>query len=888
MSKRVKRRRAVAVLVCVAGVVGALAATAVAQSQRFPDVPPDHYAFEAVEWAAEVGVTTGYTDGTFKPQRPLSKRHAVVFMERYYDEILQADESEDFTRGDMMVLLKAINDGTLRRADTGTGDDMPDDQSPAAAASAQGQRFPDVSPDHYAFAAVEWAAEVGVTTGYTDGTFKPQRPLSKRHAVVFMERYYDEILQADESGDFTRGDMMVLLKAINDGTLRDTGTGAFNGSGMEDFVDLFNAMDSEPCLAPLQAVGAGLVSTSENDSVPDDSLALLVPGYNFVGWIAETIEVEDLFEAIPQVEVICFWDAAERQVRFAAPMLPSASWTLRAIEPGMAVLVWNGSEQSVPWITQTQLAQGLVELRRGMNWVSWAGPSGWSIDDVARGIGRSVVRIKVGEQNYSPSHPSSGLLSAEVLRGDPMIVEVARDVRWLQPTGMLPEISFFGDFTDSQQRHHIDMVEEVVDFYEKNYGVEADATTLEIWIYDPESALDDTQLSSRQRQIISRNIERNVVTGSATEIAITRGYGKSAQSIMVHEYFHSLQAQLAGHNFAAPTWIVEGQAVWMEFRFDFTGNINGWEYYVNEESGRCRHATLLAGRTFGCEYVLGILAAKLLEETAGSESIVEFWRQLAPNWIGPKNRWESLVDWSEAFARAFGLSPSDFDARYSAQRNTSTSGTNGDSRPTSRTVYVEGYVQDDKGVAAPGVIVALEQSSGVYSGYRSHTITDAEGRFMLEVFVGEKHRVRIGGGCGYWIGESGTTLSRHLGKEFTLESPGSPLHLQMSSEYCVRRIEGTVVSPPFGPLEGVRAIVDGDGWSQTQRTSSEGRFTFSVHSEGDYSIVVELSRGCRVWYRRGGAAGPWSEATTVLVSDSDITDILLQVPSDACLPHMSE
>ena len=186
----------------VAGLVAG--GTAAAQStQRFPDVPPDHPAFEAVDWAAEVGVTTGYTDGTFKPERPLSKGHAVVFMERYYDEILQAEESEDFTRGDMMVLLKAINDGT------------PSSQTEQAPTT---QRFPDVPPDHPAFEAVDWAAEVGVTTGYTDGTFKPERPLSKGHAVVFMERYYDEILQAEESEDFTRGDMMVLLKAINDGT----------------------------------------------------------------------------------------------------------------------------------------------------------------------------------------------------------------------------------------------------------------------------------------------------------------------------------------------------------------------------------------------------------------------------------------------------------------------------------------------------------------------------------------------------------------------------------------------------------------------------------------------------------------------------------------------
>ena len=118
MTKNRVRKRVVAAVALVAGVVGALAATAVAQSQRFPDVPPDHEAYEAIEWAAEVGVTTGYTDGTFKPELPLSKRHAVVFLERFYDSILGADQSDDFTRGDMMMLLKAINDG-------GSTDDQP-------------------------------------------------------------------------------------------------------------------------------------------------------------------------------------------------------------------------------------------------------------------------------------------------------------------------------------------------------------------------------------------------------------------------------------------------------------------------------------------------------------------------------------------------------------------------------------------------------------------------------------------------------------------------------------------------------------------------------------------------------------------------------------------
>ena len=89
--------------------------------QRFPDVPPDHSAHNAIQWAAEVGVTTGYTDGTFKPAQPLSKRHAVVFMERYYDEILRADESADFTRADMMQVLYEIAGKPGREDDAATG-----------------------------------------------------------------------------------------------------------------------------------------------------------------------------------------------------------------------------------------------------------------------------------------------------------------------------------------------------------------------------------------------------------------------------------------------------------------------------------------------------------------------------------------------------------------------------------------------------------------------------------------------------------------------------------------------------------------------------------------------------------------------------------------------
>jgi len=99
-------------VVVVAVVVLSIAGTVTAQStQRFSDVTPEHPDFAAINWAAEVGVTAGYGDGTFRPSEPLSLRHATVFLNRYYDEILGADVSEDFTRSDMMRVLYEMAGG---------------------------------------------------------------------------------------------------------------------------------------------------------------------------------------------------------------------------------------------------------------------------------------------------------------------------------------------------------------------------------------------------------------------------------------------------------------------------------------------------------------------------------------------------------------------------------------------------------------------------------------------------------------------------------------------------------------------------------------------------------------------------------------------------------
>lgn len=75
---------ATAVAVVSSAIVGTVAAQT---SQLFDDVPRGHYAYDAVQWAVENGITQGCGDGrNFCPEQPLYRAHMVTFLKRYHDK----------------------------------------------------------------------------------------------------------------------------------------------------------------------------------------------------------------------------------------------------------------------------------------------------------------------------------------------------------------------------------------------------------------------------------------------------------------------------------------------------------------------------------------------------------------------------------------------------------------------------------------------------------------------------------------------------------------------------------------------------------------------------------------------------------------------------------
>lgn len=107
----------------------------------FRDVTSAHWAFASVERAAELGLVTGYSDGTFRPDAPVTRAQFVLMLWRMCGK-------------------------------------------PAAAKAAS---FADASADWYQDA-LSWAVENGYVNGLSDTRFGPDAPITRQQAMAILFR----------------------------------------------------------------------------------------------------------------------------------------------------------------------------------------------------------------------------------------------------------------------------------------------------------------------------------------------------------------------------------------------------------------------------------------------------------------------------------------------------------------------------------------------------------------------------------------------------------------------------------------------------------------------------------------------------------------------------
>ncbi|WP_409968919.1 S-layer homology domain-containing protein [Bengtsoniella intestinalis] len=171
----------------------------------FSDVVDGAYYYDAVQWAVENGVTSGYDDGTFKPNDSATRAQTVTFLWRaagepsatadtvvaaftdvvtgtyYYDAMVWAVEN-GITTGTTETSFAPSNTATRGQIVTFLW-------RLAGCPVVEGEAISDVDENSYCYNAVLWAVSEGITTGYADGTFKPNDLCTRGQIVTFLYRY---------------------------------------------------------------------------------------------------------------------------------------------------------------------------------------------------------------------------------------------------------------------------------------------------------------------------------------------------------------------------------------------------------------------------------------------------------------------------------------------------------------------------------------------------------------------------------------------------------------------------------------------------------------------------------------------------------------------------
>lgn len=128
-----------------------------AQTTTFTDVSPEQWYYDYIEWAAARGIAKGISETEFAPEQPVLREQFVTFLYRYAQMLGDCDLTAD--------PLDSFADGAE------VGD--------------------------YARESMGWALNHGILTGYTDGTVKPQRELSRAELATLICRF-DRFVQGEE------------------------------------------------------------------------------------------------------------------------------------------------------------------------------------------------------------------------------------------------------------------------------------------------------------------------------------------------------------------------------------------------------------------------------------------------------------------------------------------------------------------------------------------------------------------------------------------------------------------------------------------------------------------------------------------------------------------
>lgn len=200
-------------------------------SRGFSDVSNNHWANGEISFLTEKGIIKGYSDGDFKPGDKTKRIHIATMIVRAKE--LSTNNRPDPSLKDVdskyssFDIIKAVMDEGLFDDVVKNGEFKPNQELTRAEMASiivkayglegtSDKDFKDVPKSHWSYTYVQALAANDITTGYSDGTFKPDISLERAQFSAFISRVLDDKFKPGNN-DNTKNDMKVHYLDVGQG-----------------------------------------------------------------------------------------------------------------------------------------------------------------------------------------------------------------------------------------------------------------------------------------------------------------------------------------------------------------------------------------------------------------------------------------------------------------------------------------------------------------------------------------------------------------------------------------------------------------------------------------------------------------------------------------------
>lgn len=224
----------------------------------FKDVPGNHWAKKEIDYLVNNGIITGYKDGTFKPNNNVTNAQVALMMVRALKLNTSGRPNPNLTdvssAHHAYKEIAAVIDEGIFPKEKKFYPNAPIKREAMARVLANafklqgnsGIYFTDVSTSYWAYQYIVKIAVNNITTGYSDGTFKPKNTVTRAQFAAFIARSLNQSFKPrPENRSITGGLKLNAHKTYvynySDG-LDQTKKVTWSYTGTENGQDIWNAV----------------------------------------------------------------------------------------------------------------------------------------------------------------------------------------------------------------------------------------------------------------------------------------------------------------------------------------------------------------------------------------------------------------------------------------------------------------------------------------------------------------------------------------------------------------------------------------------------------------------------------------------------------------------